>query len=455
MSFRTRVALLVAAVVAVVVAGVAGSFLYLARSKALENLDAKLSSRAAVVAQLGDKLGGRADPRLFGLFGRYSPDDVLVQVFDVNGRIWASNVEPLPIDRTDLSIARKGLRSSMARNGRLATLDIDGQRMRVLTIPLRTNGKAVMVARPMDEVDAQLSGLWRISLQLFVLGVVSSGAIGFVVAGRVVRPIRRLTEAASKIADTQDVNQPIPAERDDEFGQLAKSFNEMLNALSLSRDQQRRLVADASHELRTPLTSLRTNLEYMQRADSIEENERQQALDDVLFELDELTELVTELVELATDRHQMGEPVEIELDELVDAIVQRHRRRSSCPIKYQASPSRVRAVPALVERAVSNLIDNAVKWSPPGQTIDVEVNLGSVVIRDRGPGIPKHEQERVFERFYRTEDARSYPGSGLGLSIVRHIADSFGGQVQVIAQSGPGTTVELSFPPAVERPEIM
>ncbi len=359
------------------------------------------------------------------------------------------------MDRTDLSIARKGLQSSMARNGRLATLDIDGQRMRVLTIPLRTNGKAVMVARPMDEIDAQLSGLWRISLQLFVLGVVSSGAIGFVVAGRVVRPIRRLTEAASKIADTQDVNQPIPAERDDEFGQLAKSFNEMLNALSLSRDQQRRLVTDASHELRTPLTSLRTNLEYMQRADSIEENERQQALDDVLFELDELTELVTELVELATDRHQMGEPVEIELDELVDAIVQRHRRRSSCPIKYQASPSRVRAVPALVERAVSNLIDNAVKWSPPGQTIDVEVNLGSVVIRDRGPGIPKHEQERVFERFYRTEDARSYPGSGLGLSIVRHIADSFGGQVQVIAQSGPGTTVELSFPPAVERSEIM
>ena len=145
----------------------------------------------------------------------------------------------------------------------------------------------------------------------------------------------------------------------------------------------------------------------------------------------------------------------VELDELVDAIVQRYRRRSSCPIKYQASPSRVRAVPALVERAVSNLIDNAVKWSPPGQTIEVEVNLGSVVVRDRGPGIPKHEQERVFERFYRTEDARSYPGSGLGLSIVRHIADSFGGQVQVIAQSGPGTTVELSFPPAVERSEIM
>jgi two-component system sensor histidine kinase MprB len=281
---------------------------------------------------------------------------------------------------------------------------------------------------------------------LFIIGVVSSGAIGFIVAGRVVRPIRRLTEAASKIAVTQDVDQPIPDERADEFGQLAKSFNEMLKALSLSRDQQHRLVVDASHELRTPLTTLRTNLEYMQRTDLIESSERQQVLDDVLFELDELTELVTELVELATDRHQMGEPTEMELDEIVDAIVQRHRRRSSCSIEYRANSSRIQAVPALVERAVSNLIDNAIKWSPPGQTIEVTVESGSVVVRDYGQGIPEHEWERVFERFYRTEDALSYPGSGLGLSIVRHVAESFGGSARVIAQSGPGTSVELSFP---------
>ena len=220
----------------------------------------------------------------------------------------------------------------------------------------------------------------------------------------------------------------------------------MLKALSLSRDQQHRLVVDASHELRTPLTSLRTNLEYMQRTELVESSERRQVLDDVLFELDELTELVTELVELATDRHQMGEPTEMELDEIVDAIVQRHRRRSSCSIEYRANSSRIQAVPALVERAVSNLIDNAIKWSPPGQTIEVTVESGSVVVRDYGQGIPEHEWERVFERFYRTEDALSYPGSGLGLSIVRHVAESFGGSARVIAQSGPGTSVELSFP---------
>ena len=166
--------------------------------------------------------------------------------------------------------------------------------------------------------------------------------------------------------------------------------------------------------------------------------------------MDQLTELVTELVELATDRHQMGESTEMELDEIVDAVVQRHRRRNSCPIEYRANPSRVRAVPALVERAVSNLIDNAVKWSPPDQTIEVEVKAGSVVVRDYGPGIPEAEREHVFERFYRTENTRSYPGSGLGLSIVRHVAESFGGSARVIPQSGPGTAVELSFPPLDE-----
>ena len=157
--------------------------------------------------------------------------------------------------------------------------------MRVLTIPLKVKGRAIMVARPMDDVDTQLSDLWRISLQLFILGVVGSGVIGFIVAGRVVRPVRRLTEATSQIASTYNVDQPITVERNDEFGQLTNSFNEMLSALTRSREQQYRLVADASHELRTPLTSLRTNLEYMHRSNGLEDSERQQVLDDVLFEL--------------------------------------------------------------------------------------------------------------------------------------------------------------------------
>ena len=440
MSFRARVAVLVASVVAIAVACVAGSFLYLARGQAVESIDSKLRSRASAVIQLGEKFGRlrEFDRRMFG---EYAPDDVLLQIFDDSRRIWASNVEPLPIRPENLLVAQRKISS------RIATTEIAGYRMRVLTLPLRTPGRAAMFARPMDEVDAQLAGLWRMSIQIFVIGVAGSGLIGFVVAGRVVRPVRRLTEAATRVAETQNVDQPIDVKRDDEFGQLASSFNEMLGALSLSREQQHRLVTDASHELRTPITSLRTNLEYMQRNSSIEEDERRLILDDVLFELDELTGLVTELVDLATDQHHMGEAECIELDELVDAVVQRHRRRTSYNIVYTATSSQVMAAPALVERAVSNMVDNALKWNPPDSSVQVRVENGSVIVSDSGPGIPVEEHEQVFERFYRTEGARSFPGSGLGLSIVRHVAESFGGQARIIDDGQPGTTIELSFPP--------
>ena len=440
MSFRARVAVLVALVVAIAVACVAGSFLYLARGQAVESIDSKLRLRASAVIQLSEKFGRlrEFDRRMFG---DYAPDDVLLQVFDDNRRIWASNVEPLPILPENLLVAQRKISS------RISTTEIAGYRMRVLTLPLRTPGRAAMVARPMDEVDAQLAGLWRMSIQIFVIGVAGSGLIGFVVAGRVVRPVRRLTEAATRVAETQNVDQPIDIKRDDEFGQLASSFNEMLGALSLSREQQHRLVTDASHELRTPITSLRTNLEYMQRNSSIEEDERRLILDDVLFELDELTGLVTELVDLATDQHHMGEAECIELDELVDAVVQRHRRRTSYNIVYTATSSQIIAAPALVERAVSNMVDNALKWNPPDSSVQVRVENGSVIVSDSGPGIPVEEHEQVFERFYRTEGARSFPGSGLGLSIVRHVAESFGGQARIIDDGQPGTTIELSFPP--------
>ena len=440
MSFRARVAVLVASVVAIAVACVAGSFLYLARGQAVESIDSKLRSRASTVIQLGEKFGRlrEFDRRMFG---EYAPDDVLLQIFDDSRRIWASNVEPLPILPENLLVAQRKISS------RISTTEIAGYRMRVLTLPLRTPGRAAMVARPMDEVDAQLAGLWRMSIQIFVIGVAGSGLIGFVVAGRVVRPVRRLTEAATRVAETQNVDQPIDIKRDDEFGQLASSFNEMLGALSLSREQQHRLVTDASHELRTPITSLRTNLEYMQRNSSIEEDERRLILDDVLFELDELTGLVTELVDLATDQHHMGEAECIELDELVDAVVQRHRRRTSYNIVYTATSSQIIAAPALVERAVSNMVDNALKWNPPDSSVQVRVENGSVIVSDSGPGIPVEEHEQVFERFYRTEGARSFPGSGLGLSIVRHVAESFGGQARIIDDGQPGTTIELSFPP--------
>ena len=291
-----------------------------------------------------------------------------------------------------------------------------------------------------------MAALWAVSLQIFFIGVGAAGLTGFLVAGRVVRPVRRLQEAATKVAVTQDIDQPISVDRTDEFGKLASSFNEMLSALSRAQEQQRRLVADASHELRTPLTSLRTNLEFIQRNELSPEGERSEAIDDVLFELDELTGLVAEMVDLATDRHQIDEVAQIQLDELVDAVVQRHRRRTAIEIELTADSSQILVSPALAERAVSNMIDNAVKWSPPDSKVRVAVLSGAVIVRDDGPGIPMNERERVFERFYRTEEARSLPGSGLGLSIVRHVADTFGGRARIVDEERVGTTIELVFP---------
>ena len=444
MSFRTRVALLVAGVVAIAVAGVAGTFLYFARAKAIESLDEQLRLRGSTAAQIGEKVTGSQDfirvQELSRIFRKYTPDDVLLQIFDVRGRIWASNVDPLPIGRRDLAVARRHVGYS------IETSEFDGYRMRVLTLPLRATGRAVMIARPMDEVDSQMAALWAVSLQIFFIGVGAAGLTGFLVAGRVVRPVRRLQEAATKVAVTQDIDQPISVDRTDEFGKLASSFNEMLSALSRAQEQQRRLVADASHELRTPLTSLRTNLEFIQRNELSPEGERSEAIDDVLFELDELTGLVAEMVDLATDRHQIDDVAQIQLDELVDAVVQRHRRRTAIEIELTADSSQILVSPALAERAVSNMIDNAVKWSPPDSKVRVAVLSGAVIVRDDGPGIPMNERERVFERFYRTEEARSLPGSGLGLSIVRHVADTFGGRARIVDEERVGTTIELVFP---------
>ena len=152
------------------------------------------------------------------------------------------------------------------------------------------------------------------------------------------------------------------------------------------------------------------------------------------------------MVDLATDRHQIDEVAQIQLDELVDAVVQRHRRRTAIEIELTADSSQILVSPALAERAVSNMIDNAVKWSPPDSKVRVAVLSGAVIVRDDGPGIPMNERERVFERFYRTEEARSLPGSGLGLSIVRHVADTFGGRARIVDEERVGTTIELVFP---------
>ncbi len=382
MSLRTRIALVVAGCVAASVVTIAAVSLVLARSQARGALDDTLVDRAEQLQVRGVLLPFPSRGRGEQPFGRFIPDDVLLQVIDADGNIVNANVDPIPVSSGDLAVAERRAAEHWS------DVEVDGITLRVLTIPAPSQ-HAVMLARPLTEVQDSLRGL-RNALAVFAaLGVVGAGGVGFLVAGGAIRPVKRLTLAASTVAETQDLDHAIEVGRDDELGELAHSFNAMLGALALSRQQQHRLVTDASHELRTPLTSLRTNVELLRRAGQLDPGTRAEIMDDVLFELDELTALVSELVDLATDRRDLGEAEEADLAVLVDAAVRRHRRRTDCEIRASLQPCRIVAVPALVERAASNLIDNAVKWSPTGGTIEVSVSDGRLTVRDHGPGIPE------------------------------------------------------------------
>ena len=258
-----------------------------------------------------------------------------------------SNVDPIPISRGVKKIA--GARGNYAL---LETVNIGGTaiaQLRVRSVSLSQN-RALMVASPMDKINKTMEGLENIALATGFSGAAVSALLGFFVAGRVVRPIRQLTVATSSVANSLELDDPIDLDlslglnldlnRRDELGELAKSFNLMLGELIESRRQQQRLVTDASHELRTPLTSLRTNIEFMSRAEKLSDEEKSQITDDILFELDELTDLVSELVDLATDRHQMEAPIVVDFSEIVKRVVERHMRRSDCFLLWTLSCAR-------------------------------------------------------------------------------------------------------------------
>ena len=317
MSFRTRVACLIAAVVTSVTLVVTIGFLYVAGSQARNSLDIELEERSSKVANflksprmdrlLSSSQYSSKQPRFLTgekLFGPYVAEDVLIQVVNSRGKILLSNVAPIPISR--------GVKKTALSQGDyvfLETVNIEGTdiaQLRVRSVSLGRN-RALMVASPMDKINNMMDSLEKVALVTGFSGAALSAFLGFFVAGRVVRPIRRLTAATSSVANSLELDDSIDLDlsldlnldlnRKDELGELAKSFNLMLSELVESRRQQQRLVTDASHELRTPLTSLRTNIEFMSRAENLSNEEKTQITDDVLFELDELTDLVSELVD--------------------------------------------------------------------------------------------------------------------------------------------------------------
>jgi len=317
-------------------------------------------------------------------------------------------------------------------------------------------GAVLLIAQPIGPTIATLHHL-RIVLALVVLlGIGIAVVLGSLVALTTIRPVKRLTAAVEHVTATQSLDTSIDDDgRDDELGRLARAFNQMLAALRVSRRQQAQLVSDAGHELRTPLTSLRTNIEFLLRAHDMPEPDRAALLADVQSQLEEMTALVGDIVDSA--RHEERgerELTEVRLDAVLDRALERARRRApSLRFAVEETPGSVRAQPALLERAVLNVLDNAAKWSPPGGTVEVSLRRleqWRLEVRDHGPGIAPEDLPRVFDRFYRAPSARAMPGSGLGLAIVHQVVTEHGGTVEVEAAAGGGTRVVICLPTVEE-----
>ena len=367
------------------------------------------------------------------------PQDRSVQNLDRSGTVDARAGYDMPVTATDRRIAATGGEATR-------TQQLDSEpRLMVVTVGAR--GGAVMFARDLTETDATVSTLRNLVILIGGVGVLIAALVGLVVTRRAMRPIERLTDDVTRRARTPDDLGPLDgATGRDEVGRLTDGYNRLLGSLAASRDQQQALVADTSHELRTPITSLRTSIELLHRAPELPADTRAELLANAVAELEELTHLVDEIVLLATGAGADGPMEDCDLVAIVTAAVERTRRRASGPVTLEAAPCTVTGRATAIERAVSNLLDNARKWSPEGAAIDVTVAQGRVTVRDRGPGVPAEDRERVFDRFARGADAEQVPGSGLGLAIVRAVAEDHGGRARLEAAPDGGTIAVLELP---------
>jgi two-component system, OmpR family, sensor histidine kinase MprB len=413
--------------------------------------------------------GRRGSPATAGsssgnIFGGLQPGPDQVrgyqQVVNASGRIVERSAKgvSLPVDARTRALAAHGgkpfFRDAYAK----------GIHLRVLAESLG-KGHAVQFAQPLTEVDSLLSRLRLILALLVVGGIALAALLGRLVAGAAVQPLRRLTETTEHVALTQDLSRRIQPSGEDELGRLASSFNAMLDALERSMGAldasvhaQRQLVADASHELRTPVTSLRTNIEILQQqGQDMDPEDSRRLLGDVVEQIEELTLLMNDLIDLARGEEPRADAEEVRLDLLVSEVVERARRHApATPLHEELEPTIVTGVPARLERAVGNLIDNAVKYSPPEQPVEVRLHAGELSVRDHGSGISAEDLPHVFDRFYRGAEARGRPGSGLGLAIVRQVAAQQGGSIIAEPAPGGGTLMRLRLPGAQDvEPDLL
>ncbi len=450
-SLRWRVMLLAMSMVvmAVVLMAVA---VYAVVSRALyDDIDTQLQSRAQLLIESGSLA---ADPGKAIEGTAYS--DVNAMLVIPGRTIFTANQEgqTLPMGGPEKDVIDGKLLMS------LRTAD----HQRVLALHL-ANDSSLLISKSLNPTSQVLKRLGTVLLIVGGIGVAVAAIAGGMVASAGLRPVARLTQAAERVARTDDLR-PIPVYGSDELARLTQAFNMMLRALAESRERQARLVTDAGHELRTPLTSLRTNVELLMVSmepgrPRLPDEEMAGLRADVMAQIEELSTLVGDLVDLT--REDAGGVIHeaVEISEVVDRSLERvRRRRNDIEFDVSVSPWQVYGDAAGLARAVLNLLDNAAKWSPPGGRVVVSLRQidplhAEFVVSDRGPGIPPQERALVFERFYRSTSARAMPGSGLGLAIVKQVVLKHGGSLRVeeTVPGGepPGTAMHVVLPgrPAV------
>ncbi|MDQ0581903.1 HAMP domain-containing sensor histidine kinase [Streptomyces rishiriensis] len=461
---RSRLAMLVAAAVAFAVAAVSVTCWFIVQGKLYQQVNddlEEMARRPGTVNSLLQRCTQNPQENNTQLFpGRNN----YVQAIKEEGSPCVDPTSPGTVkvtgsDKDVIKDAKNG--QALFRNG----TDDDGNDVRVLTMYLGADqndsqGVALQLAVSLKGTESTLNELALILLLVSGIGVVGAGAAGLAVARAGLRPVDKLTEAVEHVARTEDLSIRIPVESDsdDEVARLSRSFNSMTSALANSHELQQQLIADAGHELRTPLTSLRTNIELLTRSEEtgrpIPPADRKALLASVTAQMTELASLIGDLQELSRSEGQRGERVQVvSLEDAVESALRRARLRGpELTITASLEPWYTRAEPAALERAVVNILDNAVKFSPEGGTIDVRLSHGTLTVRDHGPGIPVEELPHVFDRFWRSPSARALPGSGLGLSIVARTVEQAGGQVTLGRADGGGTVATVRLPGAPTPP---
>lgn len=437
MSLALRVAILTTAAVAMTLGALSAIVYVTVAAEFKSSLDDSMLRRAndAVAANYVPTEKNDAEDALTG-----------VKAFVVRGgELFAKAADKdFPFDHHEVAVSI----GTEARSMR--TVSYNGVSYRVVAVSA-SPGVALVLAQPTESIERALDRLKVILLLSSAAGVALAGIAGWAVAANGLRPVRRLTAATERVARTQEL-QPIAVSGSDELARLTTSFNSMLQALDASQHRQRQLVADAGHELRTPLTSLRTNIELIgQAADnderSLSTEERHEIMSDVRSQLEEMTTLVGDLVELARDEPMRRDPEPLDFADVVTQSTDRVRLRApNVTFDVELEPWLVFGESQLLERAVTNLLDNAAKWSPDGSTVRVRLAEGVLTVADQGPGIDAADLPHVFDRFYRSSEARTLPGSGLGLSIVRRAADRHGGTVEAASGDEGGTLFTLTLP---------